>query len=185
MAKKSKKSIKKPAKSAAKKSVKKAAPKVAKKPAAKKPVARQAAAKKKTAKPVQKAAPKGNALMSVAPGFTVNDAAASMKWYEDVLGFTVLERWEHGGEFRGGAMHSGNVTINIGQDDWKMGRDRIKGQGTRMYIMMGPDIDAYANAIKTRGGVLEQEPQDGWGMRVFSISDPDGYKLTFMTAAKK
>jgi catechol 2,3-dioxygenase-like lactoylglutathione lyase family enzyme len=121
----------------------------------------------------------------VAPGFTANDAAASIKWYCDVLGFTVKERWEHEGQFRGAQIASGAVTINIGQDDWKLGRDRVKGQGSRMYIMTGPGIDEYAEAIKARGGRLDHEPQDGWGMRSFSINDPDGVKLTFMTPAKR
>jgi catechol 2,3-dioxygenase-like lactoylglutathione lyase family enzyme len=121
----------------------------------------------------------------VAPGFTANDAAASIKWYCDVLGFTVRERWEHEGQFRGAQIASGAVTINIGQDDWKLGRDRVKGQGTRIYIMMGPGIDEYAEAIKAHGGRLDHEPQDGWGMRAFSITDPDGFKLTFMTPSKR
>jgi uncharacterized glyoxalase superfamily protein PhnB len=195
MAKNAKKLNKKAAKPAAKKAVKKAAAKPAKKQpakkqsakklAAKKPVAKQAAAKKKTAKPATSAAPKGHALLSVSPGFTANDAAKSVAWYCDLLGFTVKERWEHEGQFQGAQVGSGNVLINIGQDDWKMGHDRIKGQGTRMYIMTGPDIDKYAAEIKARGGQLDQEPSDGWGMRVFAITDPDGFKLTFMAPAKK
>lgn len=179
MAKKAKKSNKKPAKSTAKKAVKKAVKK-----AAKKPVAKQAAAKKKTSKPVKAATPKGHALLSVAPGFTANDAAAAVQWYCDVLGFTIRERWEHDGEFHGAQVASGGVTINIGQDDWKMGRDRVKGQGTRMYVMIGPEIDKYAELIKSRGGVLDQEPHDEYGMRAFAITDPTGFKLTFMAAVK-
>jgi uncharacterized glyoxalase superfamily protein PhnB len=179
MAKKAKKTKKKAAaKAAVKKSVKRSV---------KKPAARQVAARRKTAKPAKAAkaaAPKGHALMSVAPGFTANDAAATVKWYCDVLGFTVKERWEHDGQFHGAQIESGCVVINVGQDDWKMGRDRIKGQGMRMYIMTGPEIDALAAQIKARGGVLTQEPTDGWGMRSFSIDDPDGFKLTFMTELK-
>jgi len=131
-----------------------------------------------------RAAKGGIGLLSVAPGFTANDAAASVTWYCDVLGFTVKERWEHDGQFHGAQIASGAVTINIGQDDWKLGRDRLKGQGTRQYIMTGSGIDQYASAIKARGGRLDHEPQDGWGMRTFSITDPDGFKLTFMTRAK-
>lgn len=167
------------AKAAAGKPVKKAATKPAKK-ITKKPA--KAAAKASSA---TRAAAGGSGLLSVAPGFTANDAAASITWYCDVLGFTVRERWEHEGQFRGAQIASGAVTINIGQDDWKLGRDRVKGQGSRMYIMTGPGIDEYAAAIKARGGRLDQEPQDGWGMRAFSISDPDGFKLTFMTPAKR
>ena len=158
------------------------------KAATKKSAAKSAKPSAKTAKkaPAKARAPKGGSgLLSVAPGFTANDAAASVAWYCDVLGFTVKERWERDGEFHGAQVASGGVTINIGQDDWKLGRDRLKGQGMRMYIMTGPGIDQYASAIKARGGRLDQEPQDGWGMRAFSINDPDGFKLTFMTMAKK
>jgi uncharacterized glyoxalase superfamily protein PhnB len=171
MAKKKKKAAKK---SAAKKSIKKA---VAKKAAPKKAVA-----KAKSAAPAAKAAPKG--LISAAPGFTANDAAASMQWYCDVLGFKVTEKWEREGQFRGGSVASGGVQINIGQDDWKMGRDRVKGQGTRLYIQTNQDIDKYAADIKARGGTLDSEPMDGWGTRAFGVSDPDGFKLTFMRARK-
>jgi len=74
----------------------------------------------------------------------------------------------------------GDVTINIGQDDWKLGRDRKKGQGVRVYITTADNIDTYARAITSRGGTLEHEPRDEWSVRAFSISDPDGYKITFM-----
>jgi predicted enzyme related to lactoylglutathione lyase len=117
----------------------------------------------------------------IAAGFTANDAAATIKWYTDVLGFKVLERWERDGEFRGASLGSGDIVINIGQDDWKMGRDRQKGQGVRLYITTNTNIDDYAAAIKARGGQLDQEPMDGWGTRSLGISDPDGYKLTFMS----
>jgi uncharacterized glyoxalase superfamily protein PhnB len=164
----------------AKKTVKKAA----RRPAAK--TAAKTSARKSATKPAKaKSSSGGSALMSVAPGFTANDAAASIKWYCDVLGFTVKERWEHEGQFLGAQIGSGSVLLNIGQDDWKLGRDRVKGQGTRTYILMGSEIDRFADQIKARGGTLDQEPKDDWGVRAFSISDPDGFKLTFMTPKKK
>jgi uncharacterized glyoxalase superfamily protein PhnB len=150
------------------------------------PAAKRVAAKRKTARPAKSApAAGGSAFVSLTPGFTVNDAEKSVAWYRDVLGFKVNERWEHEGKFLGAEMKSGAVTVNLGQDDWKMGRDRIKGQGTRLYIMTGPKIDQFADQIKARGGMLDQEPRDGWGMRAFSLKDPDGYNLTFMTMLKK
>lgn len=170
-----KRAVKKAVKKVVRTSVAKRRPKATAKRAAKTP------AKRTVKKAVAKApVAKGSALLRVSPGFTANDAAASIAWYCDVLGFTLGERWEHQGEFRGGSVQSGNVTINIGQDDWKLGRYRVKGAGMRMYISTGPDIDAYANQIKARGGTLAQELKDEWGMRTFSIDDPDGFKLTFM-----
>jgi uncharacterized glyoxalase superfamily protein PhnB len=157
----------------------KKAKKTTKKAAAKK----RPAAKRKTSKPA--AARGGSTMRSVAPGFTTNDVEKSIAWYRDVLGFAVQQRWENDGKLLGAEMRCGNVTFNLGQDDWKMGRDRVKGTGMRMYITTGPKIDQLADRIKARGGSLTQEPKDEWGMRTFGIDDPDGFKITFMTEPKK
>jgi uncharacterized glyoxalase superfamily protein PhnB len=130
------------------------------------------------------AAARPTGMQSVSPGFTVNDANASMTWYCDVLGFSVGDRWEKDGVFLGGTVVQGPVTINIGQDDWKLGRDRKKGLGVRIYITTAEDIDTYAKDVKSRGGTLEYEPNSEWGFRTFSIVDPDGYKITFLRPLK-
>jgi predicted enzyme related to lactoylglutathione lyase len=175
MAKKNKKAAKKKPAKKAKAAAKKAAPR--------KPVTKKAATKAKSAKPAAARTPAGHT--SVAPGFTANDAKATLAWYTDVLGFTLAEEWIVDGVFRGGTVSHGGVQINIGQDDWKQGRDRIKGQGTRAYIQTALDIDKYAADIKSRGGVLEHDPMDGWGSRAFGIADPDGFKITFMSPRKR
>jgi catechol 2,3-dioxygenase-like lactoylglutathione lyase family enzyme len=178
MAKKATKSRKQPGRAAAAKNQRRPV----KTSSGKKTAKRKAAAKNVPAKVAPKA--RGAALVSVSPSFTANDAEASIKWYCDVLGFKVVERWDTDG-FKGAQLRLDDVVFNIGQDDWKLGHDRIKGQGTRMFITTGPDIDAYASAIKTRGGVLANEPTSEWGMRAFSVNDPDGFKLTFMTMLPK
>jgi len=129
------------------------------------------------------AAARAKGPQSVAVGLTANDAAASIKWYCDVLGFSLKERWDEGG-FVGGSVVNGGATINIGQDDWKLGRDRKKGQGVRIFITTADDIDKYARAITSRGGTLDHEPKSEWKFRAFAITDPDGYKLTFMRPLK-
>jgi len=137
------------------------------------------------AKTVRKpAAAPEKGLQHMAVGLTANDAAASIKWYCDVLGFSLAELWEKDGTFLGGTVVHGRVAVNIGQDDWKLGRDRKKGQGVRIYVTSADDIDTYARAITSRGGTLEHAPKDDWGFRAFSISDPDGYKITVMRPLK-
>jgi uncharacterized glyoxalase superfamily protein PhnB len=67
----------------------------------------------------------------------------------------------------------------IGQDDWQKGRDRKKGEGFRIYCTTTQDVDVLAAAIKKRGGRLDSEPVDQpWGSRDFSLTDPDGFKIT-------
>jgi uncharacterized glyoxalase superfamily protein PhnB len=96
-----------------------------------------------------------------------------------VLGFVEKERWEQDGVLRGIELVAGRVSFWLSQDDWKKGRDRVKGQGFRLYCGTAQDVDALAALIKTRGGRLAEGPKDQpWGGRDFSVVDPDGFALT-------
>ena len=152
-----------------------AAKKKAKKPASKKPAKKKAPARAK-----------GLSMRSASPGFTVNDLEKSLAFYRDVVGFAVEERWERDGKLAGVSLKAGDVTFMIGQDDWKKGRDRKKGEGFRIYCDTVHDVDKLAAKIKAKGGTLDTEPQDQpWGSRDFSLSDPDGFKLTIGKDKKK
>ena len=125
-------------------------------------------------------------LKSAAPGFTVNDINKSLSFYTDILGGTVKERWEEEGQLRGVEVVAGNVTFMLGQDDWKKGRDRVKGVGVRIFCETDQNVDEIAERIKAAGGTLTDEPKDQpWGMRAFSLEDPDGYKITIAAPLKK
>lgn len=149
--------------------------------------ARKAAAKKPAVKAVRAKADDGKTLRlsSVTPGLTVNDVHKSMAWYCDVLGCTIKDRWEQDGVLMGGELAAGDILFMIGQDDWKLGRDRVKGVGFRLYCSTTQDVDRLAGQIKARGGTLSYEPRDEWGMRSFGIEDPDGFKITIAKALKR
>ena len=147
--------------------------------------ARTARSKKKAPRKAKAAPPKSRtgtetlALNSSSPSFTVNDLEKSLAWYRDVLGFGVEETWDDAGKVVGVSLRAGGVSFMIGQDDWKKGRDRKKGEGFRMFCMTKKNIDALAEGIKTRGGKLDHEPTDQpWGVRDISLTDPDGFKIT-------
>jgi uncharacterized glyoxalase superfamily protein PhnB len=71
------------------------------------------------------------------------------------------------------------VSVFLAQDDWQKGRDRVKGQGFRIYCDTSQDIDALARQVQERGGTLAEEPKDQpWGGRDFAVVDPDGFKIT-------
>ena len=150
-----------------------------KRPAARK-TARKAAARPKQAdrrvnNPFEKLR-----LRSVAPSFTVDDLEKSLAFYEGVLGFHVKERWMHEGKLAGVELVAGVVSVYVGQDDWKKGRGRAKGEGFRVYCTTAQDIDALAAQIKARGGQLLEEPKtQSWGTRDFAVADPDGFRITF------
>ncbi len=165
----------------------KKAKKTPKKAAPRKTVRRPATAvKKKSAKRKPSKKSGGLRMTEASPSFTVNDLEKSLAWYRDVVGFAIDERWERDGKLMGVSLQAGGVTLMIGQDDWQKGRDRRKGEGFRVYCGTTQDVDALAAAIKARGGMLDTEPTDQpWGSRDFSLTDPDGFKITIGKETRK
>lgn len=142
--------------------------------------------KGKTAPAKARAGAKTLKMGSASPALTVNDLEKSLSWYRDIVGFVVEERWEQEGKLTGVSLRAGNVIFMIGQDDWKKGRDRKKGEGFRLYCTTTQDVDALPKGIVARGGTLEQEPRDQpWGTRDFALTDPDGFKITIAAEMRK
>jgi uncharacterized glyoxalase superfamily protein PhnB len=161
--------------------------------AAKKKASKTARAKKTTTRKPKKAAAAPRraaakspaaggalALQSASPSFTVNDLEMSLGFYRDVLGFGVEETWKNDlGHVMGISLKAGDVSFMIGQDDWKKGRDRKKGEGFRIYCETKKNVDEIAKRIQAKGGRLDSGPTDQpWGVRDITVTDPDGFKIT-------
>ena len=115
---------------------------------------------------------------------TCKNIEASIRWYQEVLGFAVDQKWEVDGKLAGAIIRAGDIQIVLNQDDGKLGWDRIKGQGLylQLNVATGADVDAAAARIKAAGGTLLDEPADQpWGARMFPFKDPDGFKLGVST----
>ena len=128
--------------------------------------------------------PESLRLRTLSAALTADDLQKSLAWYRDVVGFTIEQTWEQDGEIVGAMLIAGDVELNISQDDGKRGKDRVKGQGMRLYMSTVQSVDEIAARIKARGGALDSEPADmPWGTRAFSLVDPDGFKLTISSTA--
>jgi catechol 2,3-dioxygenase-like lactoylglutathione lyase family enzyme len=200
-AKKAAKKARKEAKRAEKRAAKlaKQAPKQATKQATKRAPRVQKSVPKKVQKKAAKAArkaskavakPKGRVhqdrqqpeslrLRSAGPSFTVDNIDKSVAFYRDVLGFTQKDKWEEEGALKGVELLAGSVTFWLGQDDWKKGRGRVKGEGFRISCVTLQDIDVLAARVRSTGTALAEEPKDQpWGGRYFAVRDPDGFLIT-------
>ena len=115
---------------------------------------------------------------SILAGLTVDDLGKSITFYE-ALGFGVVQRWEQDGTLLGVMLQAGELQLGLNQDDWKKGRNRQKGIGTRLNIETAQSIDEIAARVKAAGFALDTEPSDTqWKTRQFELTDPSGYKLT-------
>jgi uncharacterized glyoxalase superfamily protein PhnB len=110
---------------------------------------------------------------------TVNELEASIRFYTEGLGFTVSDRMEEKGELKGVMLEAGDAKLGLSQDDFAKGRGRVKGVGMRLYIETKQDIEALARQAKDSGVRLENGPGPlPWGPMGFTLTDPDGFKLT-------
>lgn len=115
---------------------------------------------------------------TLVPTLTVNDIRKSIQFYTG-LGFTVSEEMKEEGEVQGVMLQAGDAVLGISQDDFAKGRDRVKGVGMRLYLETDQDIESLAGRAKESGIKLESGPGPlPWGPIGFTVSDPDGFRLT-------
>lgn len=125
--------------------------------------------------------PESLRLRSMGASLTVNDLEKSIAWYQDLLRFTPGERWEENGRLQGIQMKAGACDIMLNQDDFAKGRDRTKGEGFRLWVSTAQDINLIAARVKGKGWRLDREPsRTPWGDWAFAVTDPDGFKITFI-----
>ena len=120
---------------------------------------------------------------SLTPSLTVNDFKRSLRFYTEGLGFAVEDEYEVEGEVRGAMLAAGEARLGLSQDDFTKGRDRVKGVGMRLHLETDQDLKTLAQQAKGAGIPLDSEPGPlPWGPLGFSLTDPDGYKLTSSNA---
>lgn len=113
------------------------------------------------------------------PTLTVNDLKQSIRFYTEGLGFSLGEKFEENGEMKGVMLNAGGATLGISQDDFAKGRDRVKGLGMRLYFETDQNIEALAAKAKAAGITPNEGPAPlSWGPMGFTVTDPDGFKMT-------
>ena len=108
---------------------------------------------------------------------TAADLAASVAWYRDVLGFGVERTFDRDGTPFAARMRAGSVAILLTQDDGARGPGRTKGEGLSLRLTTPQDVDEIAARVKSLGVVLDTDPVDAYGTRMFRLRDPDGFRL--------
>ena len=110
---------------------------------------------------------------------TASDFQKSLVWYQSVLGFKVDRPYVRDGQTVGAAIVAGGARISLNQDDGKKGANRVKGQGMAIYFNTAQDVDQLAARASAAGATIHEGPSDkAWGVRSFSITDPDGFAIT-------
>ena len=117
------------------------------------------------------------------PFFAVSNIEESVRYYVDLLGFAMTRKWIDEGRLRWCWLQIGDAALML-QEFRRAGRDawvpagRV-GEGVSIYFQCRDALDVYRAA--SRRGVNASRPMVGNGQWETSLSDPDGYKIVFVS----
>jgi catechol 2,3-dioxygenase-like lactoylglutathione lyase family enzyme len=109
------------------------------------------------------------------PILTVDDLAASVRYYRDKLGFKL--DWEYGEPPDFASVSRGDGVLFMCQ--------RCQGHPGAWMMLFTRDVDKLHDELRKRGATIKMAPRDQpWGMREMQVSDPDGNVLRFGSAIR-
>lgn len=116
------------------------------------------------------------------PEFLVSDIAATIKFYQDALGFgEAFTLPDANGTIVHASVSNGETMIMFGPlpGDLTASAGEL-GKGVTIYLILNEtdDIDALFTVAEAAGATVLQTPRDEfWGDRTWAVADPDGYKI--------
>jgi lactoylglutathione lyase len=122
-------------------------------------------------------------VKQVVPFFAVTDIEQSVHYYMEGLGFSMKHKWVVDGKLRWCWLELGGAAIMLqqfrteGHDSWKPSGK--VGEGVSLYFNCDDAITFYHD-VTTRS-IEASEPQVGNSMWETSLSDPDGYRIRFVS----
>jgi uncharacterized glyoxalase superfamily protein PhnB len=110
----------------------------------------------------------------------VRDITTSAKWYEDALGFRSV--YALAGE--NGTQVLNHLRLGRYQDLMLIAQPQSlsesnKGQGVVINLTIDKELDSLAQQAKSVGARVEGPAETQWNTQEVTVSDPDGYVLTF------
>lgn len=111
------------------------------------------------------------------PFFGVSNLEESLRYYVDGLGFKMTNKWIDGGKLRWCWLQFGGAALMLQEflKDWVP--EGKLGVGMSICFTCEDALAIYSEV--TSRGIQAKRPFVGNGMWVTSLSDPDGYNLSF------
>ena len=122
-------------------------------------------------------------FISVTPNLIVRDVAASLAFYRDVLGFTTGETVPDAPPYVFVMLARDGVPVFL--NDVKAAGHEVPAMaalppgGTCTMFFIVTDVEALHAAVAPRAIVVMPLKTQFYGMREFTITDPDGHVITF------
>ncbi len=113
------------------------------------------------------------------------DVARARHFYVDLLGFTPIDEFRHGGILVYARIRSprGNSTLALHM--LEPGKTFSDDEGVRLYFEVR-NLESFCKKLEAAGITLDQQPKMlPWGWKHAYLSDPDGHELSLYWAGVK
>ena len=123
-------------------------------------------------------------LTSVTPNLITNDVPRALAFYHDVLGFAVVTTVPDEAPWVFVWMQRDDVNLFLNDAETVKKENptatglMVGGSGVAMFVHTD-GVSDYWEQVRDRVTVVMPLKDQWYGMREFSIADPDGYVLTF------
>ncbi len=118
-------------------------------------------------------------VIQAVPFFIVADIHASLRFYVDVLGFTMTRSWTPQGKLRWCWLEIGTAALMLQERGASVSDapPAKPGEGVSVCFQCNDALAIYHQARER--GVESRRPFVGNGLWVVAFTDPDGYKIDF------
>jgi uncharacterized glyoxalase superfamily protein PhnB len=125
-------------------------------------------------------------MMKLEPLIYVSDIFKSIYFYRDILGFKMGELYPDRECPTYAPIFVGDNKLMLSQardSNKSLHQDHLGGSGLQMFIRVD-NVDEELHRIKNQVPLVKNIENKPWGDREFTISDPDGYLISFYTPTK-
>jgi uncharacterized glyoxalase superfamily protein PhnB len=122
----------------------------------------------------------------LSPLLAVRDMKKTLDFYTKSLGFNLKMAFPTPENPQyADIIKDGMVMMFIPAKEHGIAEKEKFGTGVYLYLQIDGDIDKYYNELKQKGVKIAVDIKDEpFGVRDFTVEDPDGYKLTFNQTLK-
>ncbi len=121
-------------------------------------------------------------MRELIPLLNVEDAPRSIRFYSEVLGFSVENEFELEGVVVWARLSKGPVHLMINRSPGRVARgkrERPKSYDDVLLCLRVDDIHEVRGALVASGAEPGDIAAEDYGFYEFTVRDPDGYELAF------
>lgn len=123
----------------------------------------------------------------LSPMLAVRNMKETIEFYKNTLGFKMGMAFPDADNPEYADLSKdGMVLMFIPAKDHGIGSEEKLGIGVYLYMEIDGNIDEYYAELKNKGvNIMADIKDEPYGIRDFTVEDPDGYRLTFNQPIKR